>query len=349
MKVFAFLLYSSIIASNQLVAYAAECPAESVVAPCKCYPKSQQIVCSDDPALNDDKLAEIGAKITGNWLYLYIHGTKINNIKANAFSNAKFNNIFIVSNPTLASIDPSAFQVSTTTKLIIRDNKILNDHANLFAIVKKLGKSLQIVELDKNALTEIPANAFNDEAQKEIAQKLYQELVNIRLDAQQGSLPLTKIGNGAFADLPKLKQLSLDNNKINAIGTSGIDLSKSALQATDHISLFLNDNQLTETTLTPIQIKLPAGTGPSVGLVLNNNKIKILTKEFIEVVSSVAHKKNGKAYLHSATPPECKCDNIDKIVDIFATGVVSEFKDNIEGLDQKCLKVEAPTTIDKCK
>jgi len=284
---------------------------------CKCYDvtdtnKFSQVRCGDNKSdtLTNANLKESLDKLNGEFDILYIHDTAIDTILGETVKTASFKKIFIENNPKLKDIEVNAFNKSPNLiSLIIRNNPIMIG-THIFDIAKNNGEKLDTIEFDQNQIVDIPQNAFHSTDNKTL------QLVKIiRLDNQHkgdGGKGLAKIGESAFANLPNLKQLSLDLNIISNIAPKGIDLS-SINKVDDHVSVFLSGNDLPETEVTELKIIPP--TKGSLGLVLENNLKPISLEISQKLFASIIQQEKGVVYLtNDKQHPKCECEKIPDLI-----------------------------------
>jgi len=256
---------------------------------------------------------------------------------------AKFNKIFIENNTNLAEIESDAFNEGVQpVSLLIRNNPKFTGH-KIFDLAKKHGKNLVVLELDQNAIEDIPQNALNS------ADKLtLQKVEVILLDNQKGTNKIKSIGESAFANLPKLLTLSLAHNAIVHIGDknkSGIDLV-SINNHTQHVSIFLNNNDLIADDITEERIKLP--TNGSVGLALQDNSVSIDLEKSQKLFHDIASTPGGKVYLNNANhKPKCICEQIPDLVNIIKSKDTNIYQ-NLRGIEACTKNSTSIDSISKC-
>lgn len=320
------------------------CPKD--ISPCKCYEISTtnlqtQVRCGDSSKeLPTASLIASLDKLIGDFDILYIHNTLIESLGPETVKNSTFKKIFIENNEQLSEIDVNAFNVKVQpTSLVIRNNaKFIGSH--IFDLVKKHGQNLVHLELDQNSIGDIPKDALNGAKNATL-----QKVQFIRLDSQKGSKKMTSIGETAFANLPNLLQLSLDHNSISKIGSAsapGIDL-KSTNNLTQHISIFLNNNEISADEITEKKILLP--TNGSVGLVLQEANSIDLSKSQ-KLLLDIASNPNGRVYLSNVgKPPTCDCAGITVLLE----GIKKDtnVSKNLRGIIN-CTKASEHVEISKC-
>jgi hypothetical protein len=298
-----------------VTAVSTKCPTD--LGHCKCYDateanKLSQVRCGDNKndTLTSANLKESLNKLNGEFDILYIHDTAIDKILDQTVKDATFKKIFIENNLELKDIELNAFKKSPNLiSLIIRNNPIMIG-THIFDIAKNNGEKLDTIEFDQNQIGSIPPNAFHSDDKKTL------QLVRIiRLDNQhrgEGGKGLANIGESAFMNLPNLKQLSLDRNAISNIATKGIDLS-SINNETDHVLVFLSENDLQETEVTEFKI-LPPAKG-SLGLVLENNLKSINLEKSQKLFASITKQEKGVVYLTNKNHrPICDCEKIKDLI-----------------------------------
>jgi len=258
---------------------------------------------------------------------LEIVNTKIKSIGDNTFSKAKFGKIIIYGNEHLSEIKATAFNITDeTTELVIRDNKIL-DESSLFTLVDRFKKNIVIVDFSGNNIKKIKQNTFTG----------FPKLETLMLDHQTRAEGGITVDTKAFNDLPKLKELNLNDNFLN-MSKGSIDLTTRNLEHGEHLNIFLKSCDLVIGE--EIYIIPPNSTTDATFTVdLKYNKIEVLKDGLINNLSS-----KGIVFL-TPSGAECNCENIPEIVKSLKTS------NNIQGIyhGHPCIKEGNKTvTIDQC-
>ncbi len=266
------------------------CPEYDSISPCRCFSISetqQQIECAGEE-IDEHVLQQIASKITNSgqkFFELHIHDTKITELSANLFSAAVFTNIIVENNDDLKEVDSLAFKKETTTKLIFRRNKSLEDQ-RLFELARHL-EPTDTIDFSSNSLLEVPENAFTT------ATPAKNKLKRIFLNQNK----ISSIHSNAFSGLPMLNTLALDFNEIQEIFEKGLELR--AGTSPRNIVVKLNNNKLSETCFKRDAIVVPENV--TLGLYLEYNDFTYLPQyefKFIE-------KAGNSLYL---THNELSCD-----------------------------------------
>ena len=206
----------------------------------------------------------------------------LKNLSSNDFGNITFGEITIrLTN--LSSIDENAFADNTliTWKLSLPYNLLTEQ---VFVVTSKF-KKLQVLRLSYNSIEKIPATAFTADQR---------ELHKIDLAFNN----ITAIGNEAFAHLPNLEEIILNNNKIKMIGSNAF--MPPGTSANNRLLLVVN---LEVNFLTSRSFRSSSLTGSrKVKLNLAVNRVTVLSenvfKQIFDAGGSIDMKQN---------PMTCDC------------------------------------------
>jgi len=165
-----------------------------------------------------------------------------------------------------------------------------------------LEKDLKKFFLDKNNIVTIPDAAFKGD------ENHFQSLEDVYLDAQPN---LETIPANFIKEVPKLLQVSLGGNKkLKTITSGSFDLTKSKLDASSHLTIFLNDNPLLkEDQLTEDQFKLST-TQHAIRLDLENCGITEFKPPFVALITAIAKEAAGIVYLGRNNITTCDCTKV---------------------------------------
>jgi hypothetical protein len=227
------------------------------------------------------ELKLIGQQITESKLQftsIYIQSTRITHIDNNTFPDGKYDEINIANNEKLEFIDSQAFGGSVKNFRVINNPKL---NQSIFAIMASLNIS-NTINLNKNSISEIPANAFKGLVSK--------------IDLTENSIK--KIGSNAFSSLTRLENLTLDYNLIDFLDNYSLNFSSNKL----HKIIKLNNNNISSESFS--DNFLPK---------LENNRINIHFED--NLIDSLPEKafrqflgENGHKIFLDRNPVKCDCD-----------------------------------------
>lgn len=260
---------------------------------CECVPETREVRCEKD--LTPIGLQTVGTSLNTTaltyWL-LFINGTNLTSIENGTFNNAiTFERIFIVNNNKLDGIHPNAFgSLSKTANLYITNNTLLN--SSVIELVAKSG-NLSEVDFRGNNILKVPKGSFDSTA--------LTELKLIRLDGQANSG--LEVENGAFANLPKLEQLTLDN-KVIKLNDGSIDLTGTKDNSYHHVEIYIRNSNIS--SWKPDIIKLPTNTSVWLDLIGNTN---LTNKLNFDEFKTLLNSKDNKLFISNSNHT-CVCEDV---------------------------------------
>ncbi len=225
--------------------------------------------------------------------YLKIGPTSITAIDAETFGNATFETILFRNNSMLTKIDPKAFSKSAEAETVqvlgIFDSPQYSDSEQVFELVNYL-KVKSKVGFDNIGIKEIPDNAFKTDL----------KLSYLMLNENN----IKRIGKSAFTPLTNLIQLAMIYNNVSEIDSNGLTFNLSNKSLKTNLTVFLNNNNLTENSFHENWANSKPGNR-FVRFLINDNQIKKLPQKVFEsVLLSPATEYLGVG----GNPYVCDCD-----------------------------------------
>jgi Leucine-rich repeat (LRR) protein len=227
---------------------------------CQCKqtekPNSLSIFCTGKEVTESN--LDLFPFINDNFFALVIQNTSLKTISENTF-NSSFERIFIENNSDLETIDSNSFKQSNAKYLVIRYNPKLEQN-EILGLTKALS-SVERIEFEGNNFHEIPKDAFS----------MNRNLKNIFL---QGNKIESIRDTHTFGVLPNLSQIVLEHNELKEI--NGLQFMNTTKER--KISVFLNNNKLTEVSFKGQEEDYQKQENVTVKLFLENNKFKSVPK-----------------------------------------------------------------------
>jgi hypothetical protein len=227
---------------------------------CQCKqtqkPNSSSIFCTGKEVTDSD--LKPFPHINDNFFALVILNTSLKTINEKTF-NSSFERILIENNSDLETVASNSFKPNSNTKyLTIRNNPKLEQN-DIFGLTQALS-SVEKIEFEGNNLHEIPKNAFSpNEKLKYIF--LQRNKIEKIIEAH------------TFGELPNLSQIVLDHNELYEI--NGLQFNNTNKL---NISVFLSNNNLTETSFKGEEKDYEKQENVTVKLFLENNKLESVPK-----------------------------------------------------------------------
>lgn len=260
-----------IIESGKLLIIAGKCPSSRVLHPCDCF--HNRITCggklkyslkhifrdtSDNLTKNEKRFKD------------FIFQNKfIEEFEDNLFSDISFENITIRNAVSLKRITSNAFN-NTAKSVIVFDQrgetKLGKKYVHqLFDALSSL-VNVKIIILELNQLKTFPTYAFRNINGKQL--KL--EKLSIH------SKSMNKISNYAFYELPNLKYLTINANKILKIFANSFDFE---MPSNNLINIDLQNNKLNGSSF---ELEAFLGTKRAINLMLMFNEMTYLDEQIFE-------------------------------------------------------------------
>lgn len=225
-----------------------KCPPKDIILPCRCFkwdaesmPPEIEILC-ENARVDEDSLRGVFNRLkiyvesnnyTSSFHSLRLENTAISALHPGDLGGLSFDSIDFFSNHDFSYIGAGSFNdsVSSLTTLSVQNSPIADNEEkpqDFYDAIKQL-PNLETLMLAENYIKKLPANAFGDKDLKNLS--------HIDLNGNQ----ISEIGDNAFAGLPKLNRLNLDNNQINFLNKSSFHFEN---DQSEFLLLYLRKNNL---------------------------------------------------------------------------------------------------------
>ncbi|XP_013776365.1 oplophorus-luciferin 2-monooxygenase non-catalytic subunit-like [Limulus polyphemus] len=258
------------------------CPSEELFLPCECE-GSAVIQCNKAKTTSEvvesfkQKFEDFGAFGT-----FHMKNTPVSKIPSRLFGPAKFYSFRITGNLNLNSVEDNAFAGSEpfAEHIDISNNAISSP--SVFQAISKLDQ-LKYINLENNSLTEVPNNAFGNQAL---------QFISLRYNKIQS------VGQYAFQHLANLERLDLRNNLITLLQDNVFDFVKTTV---DYTSIALENNKISDVSNNAL-----VGLKRS-EVLLSNNLLTTLKAEAFQSYFEKIVQFNGRAIVLKDNPFYCDC------------------------------------------